>query len=171
MKIVSGIYHDAASVTHAVRALLAESIPADSIGVTIHEASGRHRRVKVGDEAGVLEGAVQGAWIGAALGTVVMTAVAIWVAVGTGEGLLPVGPFSAAISGALGGAAAGVMLGALIGMGRWKGMPDLDPATLEDGSVVVSVRSDALVDTAQRVLSEAGADRVEVTDGREPGAS
>jgi hypothetical protein len=164
VKVVTGIYHDADRVTEAVRSLLNESIPADSIGVTIRDASGRRREVKVGDEAGVLEGAKMGAWIGAALGAVVMFAVAVWVAMGTGEGLLPVGPFSAAISGALGGGAAGVMLGGLIGMGRWKGMPDLDPKVLETGSAIVSVRSDALADKARKVLTESGAQDVETTE-------
>jgi hypothetical protein len=164
VKVVTGIYHDADRVTEAVRSLLNESIPADSIGVTIRDASGRRREVKVGDEAGVLEGAKMGAWIGAALGAVVMFAVAVWVAMGTGEGLLPVGPFSAAISGALGGGAAGVMLGGLIGMGRWKGMPDLDPKVLETGSAIVSVRSDAMADTARQVLTESGAQDIETTD-------
>ena len=164
MKVVSGIYHDAGRVTEAVRALLNESVPADSIGVSIRDASGRRREVKVGDEAGVLEGAKMGAWIGAGLGAVVMFVAAIWVAMGTGDGLLPVGPFSAAISGALGGGAAGVMLGGLIGMGRWKGMPDLDPEVLTTGSAIVSVRSDALAEKVRKVLAESGAQDVETTE-------
>jgi hypothetical protein len=164
VKVVSGIYHDADRVTAAVRALLNESVPADSIGVTIRDAAGRRRTVKIGDEPGVLEGAKMGAWIGAGLGSVIMFGAAIWTATATGEGLLPVGPFSAAISGALGGAGAGVMLGAIIGMGRWKGMPDLGPKMLETGSATVSVRSDALANKARQVLTENGAENVKTAD-------
>lgn len=164
MKIVSGIYHDASRVTGAVRALLGESVPAESIGVEIHDEAGRRRRVKVGDEAGVVEGAVQGAWIGAVLGGIIMFVAAFWMGAGTDGGLLPVGPFAAAISGALGGGAAGVMLGAIVGMGRWKGMPDLDPEVLASGSVIVSVRSDALADKARRILTEGGAEGVRICE-------
>ena len=162
MKIVSGIYHDAPRVTAAVRALLSESVPAASIAVTILDGSGRRRAVKVGDEAGVIEGAVQGAWIGAAVGGVVMLIAAFWIGGGAGEGLLPVGPFAAALSGALGGGAAGIMLGAIVGMGRWKGMPELDPDVWANGHAVVSVRSDALADQARRILSDTGAEDVRV---------
>lgn len=162
MKTVSGIYHDASRVTDAVRALLGASVPAETIGVEIRDEAGRRRRVTVGDEAGVVEGAIHGAWIGAGLGGLVMFIAAFAMGAGTEGGLLPVGPFAAAISGALGGGAAGVMLGAIVGMGRWKGMPDLDPAVLANGSVVVSVRSDALADKAQRILSEAGAEHVQI---------
>jgi hypothetical protein len=162
VKIVSGIYHDASRVTDAVRALLGESVPAESIGVEIRDETGRRRRVKVGDEAGVVEGAVQGAWIGAALGGLIMFIAAFAMGAGTEGGLLPVGPFAAAVSGALGGGAAGVMLGAIVGMGRWKGMPDLDPEVLANGSVVVSVRSDALADKVRRILAESGAEDVQI---------
>jgi hypothetical protein len=162
VKTVSGIYHDASRVTDAVRALLGESVPAESIGVEIHDEAGRRLRVKVSDEAGVVEGAVQGASIGAALGGLIMFIAAFAMGAGTEGGFLPVGPFAAAISGALGGGAAGVMLGAIVGMGRWKGMPDLDPEVLANGSVVVSVRSDALADKARRILAESGAEDVRI---------
>jgi len=164
MTVVSGVYHDASSVTKAVRSLLSESVPADSIRVTIREGSGRWRSVEIADETGVFEGAKQGAVVGAVVGGLVMVIAAVWVAVRTGDGLLPVGPVSAALSGALGGAAAGVMLGALVGMGRWKGLPDLDESVWRSGSVVVSVRSDALAGTAEEVLVREGAGEVRVSD-------
>lgn len=171
MKTVSGIYHDAPRVTAAVRALLSESVPADSIGISIRDGAGRRRSVKVGDEAGVIEGAIQGAWIGAAAGGVIMMIAAFWIGGGAGEGLLPVGPFAAALAGALGGGAAGIMLGAIVGMGRWKGMPDLDPEVWANGYAVVSVRSDALAEKVRRILSDTGAEDIRIgeegDDGRD----
>ncbi|MDZ7779447.1 MAG: hypothetical protein U5R14_05825 [Gemmatimonadota bacterium] len=164
MRVSTGIYHDARSVTRAVRALLSASVPADSIRVVIREPSGAERDVPVRDEAGVLRGALTGGVIGAALGAVGMAVLTVSVSLSSGDGPLGADPLGSAIRGALTAAAAGVTLGALIGIGRWKGMPKLDRGALERGSAVVSVHSDALADTAVRVLSETGGEEVETTE-------
>lgn len=163
MRVVTGIYHDARGVTRGVRALLSESVPADSIRVVIRDPSGAERDVPVRDEAGVLRGALIGGAIGAALGAIGMAILTVSVSLSSGDGLLGANPVGSAIRGALTAAAAGVTLGALIGIGRWKGMPELEPGALEQGAAVISVRSDALADTAVRVLTETGAEDVEAT--------
>ena len=165
MKVVSGIYHDVGEVTEAVRKLLGESVPADAIEVRVHRASGATETVAVQDESGVLEGAWAGARIGALLGALLMGGLAVVVPLTSGDGVMAGEPFSAALRGALGGAAAGVTLGGLIGIGRWKGLRDLDPEALEGGSVEVRVRSDDLLDTARRILEKTGAGEVSVSEG------
>lgn len=155
--MVTGTYDDADSVTDAVRALLGASVPADTIEVRVHRASGGVEDVEVVDEPGVREGAVRGAKIGAVLGALLMGGLAVFVPWSAGDGPFSADPFTAALRGALGGAAAGVMLGGLIGIGRWKGMRGVDRRALRDGTVHVSVRSDALSGKARGILEDTGA--------------
>jgi len=162
VKVARGIYHDRGQVTEAVRALLRASVPAHLIRVALRHPARGAREVAIADETGVLEGAVRGATWGAALGAAILFAATIAVTVTSGDGPWAGSPFTVAVRGALWGGAAGVTLGAIIGIGRWKGLRDLEAAWLDDGHALISVESDDLAETVLRVLRETGGTEVRV---------
>lgn len=159
---VRGVFHDENQVRKAVERLLEQSVPVDEITVTVLDPSDTPKReVPVEDETGVLHGTLIGAAAGGALGFVAAI-LAIGVYAGWPELLTGIG-LSWMLRGAVIGAVGGVPLGAILGMGRWRKDEELGAEDLDAGSVVVDVRSGELAELAQRVLDEAGADRVTVT--------
>jgi len=156
MRTIRGTFQNRKTMSRAVRGLSEKSVPADMIDVQVIDGDGNPtRQVEVEDEAGTLRGAIIGGICGAVLGL----AVAIFVLAG---GL---GPTEASGSRAVGGAigvalslaVAGVPLGAIIGLGYWRGKTKVSQREMREGSVVVSVESDALAETARVVLQDAGA--------------
>lgn len=166
MRVARGIYHDRDQVRAAVRALLDASVPAHLIRLDLRHPGRGDRTVPIADEAGVVDGAVRGATWGAVLGALLLFVVTATVALGAGDGPWAANPFSAAARGALWGGAAGVTLGAIIGIGRWRGLRDLDAAWLDGGHARISVESDDLADTVLRVLRESGAADARIDPGR-----
>lgn len=165
VRMASGIYHTVPRATEAVRALLGESVPADTITVVVRSPEGDTRTVDVEDETGVWHGAWVGARIGAVAGALLMGGLAVVVPLASGDGPFAGSPFTAALRGALGGAAAGVTLGGILGIGRWDGLADLDPEAMEGSRIEVRVHSDELVETVRGILGRTGAEEVTVSGG------
>ena len=157
----TGIFHDRESVVEALEQLSEHHVPPERIDVALVDDSGFHRR-KVGVRAGV--GAVRGLTVGLAVGVAV--GVPAFAALSgaepgpTAAGSVLAG--DAAVWGAIAGAAVGAPFGAFIGFRRARTRVALTPEDLQEGAVVVTVRSTSadLDETARSILANAGADRV-----------
>lgn len=162
---VEGVFDDRKAVVRAVERLSQKSVPADSIRVFVRDAGGERRReIEVEDESGALRGAVIGAILGGLLGLGIAIAVATGVYGPVEVGFLSFRGLSGAISAILATAGAAVPLGALLGLGYWQGRKRIDADELESGSAVVVVSSDELAELARRVLTDAGASKVETKE-------
>lgn len=159
---VKAWFHDADEVTRAVDRLVEEKIPPDQIRVTVEDSRGTEvRELPVKERMGALRGAAWGAAGGAAFGVLAVlflsTGAFTWV------GLEPLGSGVAMgmLRAAVGGAVAGVPLGGVLGMARWKGYEKIDPHELRQGSAVVTVKGEGLLDRARRALEDVGPARVQ----------
>lgn len=166
MRTIRGTFQNRTTMSNAVRGLSEKSVPADMIDVQVIDADGNMmRQVEVEDEAGTLRGAIIGGICGALIGI----AVIVFELAG---GL---GPDSTGTPGntALGGAVrlaisvtlGGIPLGAIIGLGYWNGRTKVSKREMREGSVVVSVESDELAETARGVFEDAGAVAVREASG------
>jgi hypothetical protein len=161
MKTTTGIYRDQAGLTRAVRELLGTSVPADAVGVSLRDASGRTlQEVPVRAEPGVVRGLLVGAAVGAAVGGLAFLLMVVDV-LPPGREILTSDPVRWATRLVFGIAAAAVPLGGLLGMGRWRMRTLLDPDDVERvDAMVVTVRSDELARVAREVFQRTGADAI-----------
>lgn len=161
MTEVEGVFRDRDNVEDAVYALGQQSVPSDSIHVYVADAGGnRKRELEVEKEAGTLRGALYGAVGGAIIGLAIVAAVPTGAFGPTTIDFLTTDTLLGAVRVVATMAVAGVPLGAIIGMGHWRSGELIPEGELDTGSILVTVRSDELADTARRVLRESGAERV-----------
>lgn len=161
MTEVEGAFRDREAVEDAVYALGQQSVPSDSIHVYVADASGKRKReLQVEKEAGTLRGALYGAGAGAVIGLVIVLAVPTGMFGPVTIDFLTADTLLGAVRVIATMAVAGLPLGAILGMGHWRGGDRISDRELGDGSILVTVRSDELADTARRVLRDAGAERV-----------
>jgi len=161
MKSTTGIYHDQAGLTTAVRELLGTSVPADSIRVTLRDGSGRTlEEVPVRAEPGVIRGLVLGAAVGAGVGLLAFLLMVLDV-LPPGREILATNPLRWATRLIFGIAAATTPLGGLLGMGRWRLRTLLEAEDVERADVMaVTVRSNELAETARTVFERTGAEAI-----------
>lgn len=164
---VRGVFRDRDALIRAVEGLAEKSVPADSVHVYVHDASGEPaREIPVEDESGALRGALIGAALGGGVGllTVIAVATGVW---GTPQiGILSFRGIAGALRAILGGAAAAVPLGALLGLGYWQGRKKISRSDFDTGTASVVVESDELSKLAERVLRDAGASDVATSGAR-----
>lgn len=162
MSGVVGVFRDTDAVSRAVRELTAVSVPVDSIRVFVVDAQGRRtREVAVEDEAGALRGGLIGAGVGAAVGVVGVVALVAGLLGSSANELFGLADLAGALRVVAVCAIAGLPFGVILGMGRWDARRGISEAEIAAGRVEVLVASERLAPVARRVLTEAGAERVD----------
>jgi uncharacterized membrane protein len=163
-KTIVGLFDTANEADQVVRDLINEGISRNDISLVANDAKGEYgSRHAVGDEKAAAEGAGAGALGGSVLGGVVGLLVGTGLLIIPGVGpVLAAGPLAAALgSTALGaglGAAAGGIVGGLVGAGVPEDEANYYAEGVRRGGTLVTVSAtDALADSAYRVMQRRGA--------------
>lgn len=142
---ITALFAEAGDAERAYQSLLASGVSEDSVSVVMSEYAHQDSfsgsaKTEAADSAG------RGALLGGATGgiTAAIAAVATNIAL-PGLGLVFVGPLLAGLVGATGGALAGGAIGAMIGNGFPKEQAELYDAKVREGSFLVSVVPDNLL--------------------------
>ena len=165
-KWITGLFKDKAAAERAVDALQAAGYDVHDVSVMMSEDT-RVRNFTMDAGSKAAEGATAGGIVGGAIGAVVagLTAtgsVAIVAASGVGLGPVVAGPLAAALAGLGAGALSGGVIGALAGLGVPEVRAREIEKQLDDGGIVVGVRTDsANTPQAQAILNDVQADVAE----------
>lgn len=161
MKAITAVFQDEKRASEVIEALGAAGVPEDQIDLTVVDRGGAHP-VPVRQNNRVLKPAtVICAGIGAVLGGVI-AAVAMNSGISDASMAVLLGddPLLGTVRGVLMGTGAGFAVGVLGFLDFWRSEPAAPEEALEEGAVVVSVRSDELHNTARQVFQEQGARRI-----------
>lgn len=162
-----GVFSRIAQADRAVHALVAAGFPKDQITVICPSCTAeKFDEYKKEQPAGAHTpaAAAGGSAIGAVLGGLVA---AVGVVASGGIGLLVAGPL---LAGAAGGAVAGGLIGAMSTRGLEKEVANFYDQALQKGKILVAIEyegegQDERLATAERVLSEAGAEPLALPEG------
>lgn len=159
--ITTGLYKSPADAANAVRFLEARGIPMADISLIASNEFDKEA-FTVDTHSKATEGFAVGAATGGAIGALVAGLTAVGTIATGGAGLLIAGPAVAALAGAGAGAAAGGVVGSLVGAAVPEHEVKYYQDALEEGSVLIGVRTDDNEDKrlVKSVLEAAGAEKI-----------
>ncbi|WAC13469.1 hypothetical protein [Dyadobacter pollutisoli] len=143
--IITALFAESNQADSAYQSLLESGISKDNISLVMSDYA-HQGSLSEADKTQAADSGGRGALLGGAAGgiTAAVAAVATNIAL-PGLGIVFVGPLLAGLAGAAGGAIAGGAIGAMVGNGFPKEQAELYDAKIREGSFLVSVNPDNLL--------------------------